>query len=830
MSRSRHDDKQLIRPDSRDPVAGGSVPVRLRDDLTATRVPRRSLWRRLLFWFLILFGLLAIGVAFSVWLIVDHFEARLPKVEQLRNSYRPPQVTRILARDGTLLAEVFTERRTVVAFSVIPSHAKLAFLAAEDARFYEHEGLNYFGMLRAMLVNLRAGRTVQGGSTITQQVVKNVLLVSERTYSRKIQETILARRLEQSLSKDDILALYLNHIYLGHGRYGIEEAARVYFGKHASELDLAESATLAGIVASPERFSPRRDPRRALERRRFVLGQMREKRFISPELEQQAATESLRLAPMAEEESDLAPEAVAIAKQVLERVAPGQASRGGFTITTTIDPTLQAAARRAVRDNLRDYSKKSRLDAPYTAKSGQLWGPSSTTMPRRYHAAVGEVIGVNDADGTIEVRAGGIVGQVRLAHESWLNPKNLPASKFAVPGARLRVVIDGELDAPKPEMRLDTVPQSALVAVDVRTRHVLALVGSREAVAGGLDRTTQTRRQPGSAFKPFVYSQALSSQKFTAASILTIPPTSNRPEPMQLTLREGLARSENSVATQLLEAVGAPNVVAFAHACGIESKLAPTPSLALGAYEVTPLEITNAYATFASGGVTAPPVLVTRIIGPNGKEIPVPKGSEPNQVMSPEGAYLVTSLMRSVVDHGTAQRAKRLARPVVGKTGTTNQAKDTWFVGYSPEIVAGVWVGFDDAVSLGNNETGGNTALPAWVEFMKAALAGRPTTDFARPAGISVERIDPLTGLLALDEQSNAIEEEFLPGTAPTERTNFDAGVPPTTVGVPTVEGTPTDPAGAAQVPLSNSSAPPLTTVPPAAVEPPEPPVAPPAP
>lgn len=740
---------------------------------------RSRLWRRILVWMLVLVGMLVMGTGLAIWLIVDHFEAKLPKVEQLKHAYRPPQVTRILARDGTVLAELFTERRTVVAFGTVPSHTKLAFLAAEDARFYEHEGLNYLGMLRALVANLRAGHTVQGGSTITQQVVKNVLLASERTYSRKIQETILARRLEQSLSKDEIFGLYLNHIYLGHGRYGIEEAARVYFGKHATELDLAESATLAGIVASPERFSPRRDANRALERRRFVLGQMRQKRFISTQLEQQAAVEPLRLAPMAEEESDLAPEAVAIAKQVLERVAPGQASRGGFVITTTIDPTLQAAARRAVRENLQAYAKKHHLMAPYTAKSGQMWGPISTNSPRRYHASVGVVTATDDSEGTLEVRVGSITGQVRLTHEPWLNSKNLPATKFAPVGARLRVVIDGELDVPKPEMRLDPVPQSALVAIDVRTRQVLALVGSREAIAGGLDRATQARRQPGSAFKPFVYSQALSSRKFTAASMLTVPASANRPEPSQMSLRDGLANSENSVAIQVLEAVGAPNVTSFAHACGIQSKLSPTPSLALGAYEVTPLEITNAYATFASGGVSSPPVIVTRIVGPDGSELPVPRGGETKPVMPAEDAYLITSLMRSVVERGTAQRARRLARAVVGKTGTTNQAKDTWFVGYSPEIVAGVWVGFDDALSLGNSETGANTALPAWVEFMKAALAGRPATEFARPTGIQVERIDPVSGLLAVDEQNNAIEEEFLPGTAPTERAPADAGAPP---------------------------------------------------
>ncbi|MGE5784210.1 MAG: penicillin-binding transpeptidase domain-containing protein, partial [Myxococcales bacterium] len=539
-----------------------------------------------------------------------------------------------------------------------------------------------------------------------------------------------------------------------------------------------ESATLAGIVASPERYSPRRDAQRALERRRFVLGQMREKRFISPELEQQAASATLSLAPLSDDESDLAPEVVAIAKQALERVAPGQASRGGFTVSSTIDPALQAAARRAIRENLQDYAKKYHLDPPYNEKSGRLWGPLTTATPRRFHAAVGEVIAANDAEGTLDVRTAGIVGQVRLSHETWLNSKNLPPSKFASIGARIRVVIEGDLTESKPLMRLDPVPQSALVAIDVRTRQVLALVGSREALPGGLDRATQSRRQPGSSFKPFVYSQALSSHKYTPATIITLPPAPSRPDGLKLSLRDALARSENDVALQLLEVVGAPRVIEFAKACGIESKLAPTPSLALGAYEVTPLEITNAYATFASGGVSAAPVFITRIARSDGKELPLATPAESKQLMSPDDAYLITSLMRSVVERGTAQRAKRLGRPVVGKTGTTNQAKDTWFVGYSPEIVAGVWVGFDDAVSLGRSETGGNTALPAWVEFMKAALAGRPTTEFARPAGIVVERIDPHTGLLAFADQSDAIEEEFLPGTAPSETAAPDAGVP----------------------------------------------------
>lgn len=738
---------------------------------------RRHLAYRILLWCFWLGMLGAVTVIAAVGLTVAHYESRLPAVEKLQKNYHPAQVTRILARDGTVLSEVFIERRTVVPFSSIPGHTKLAFLAAEDARFYEHEGLNYLGMLRALLVNLRAGRTVQGGSTITQQVVKNVLLASERTYARKIQETILARRLEQSLPKDEILSLYLNHIYLGHGRYGIEEAARVYFGKHASELDLAESATLAGIVASPERYSPRKDAVRALERRRFVLNQMASKGFIAEAAGKRAQAEPLKLAPLGEEESDLAPEVVSYAKELLEKLVGDRARRGGYTIRTTIDTNLQSQARRSVRDNLRAYGQRMRIEAPFSPKSGTLWGPVSAHAPRRYHAGVGLVTATNDETGTLEVKLGEVSGVVKLAHATWLNPKSLPPSKFAPVGARLRVVLEGDPSVAKPELRMDPLPQSALVSIDVRSRQILALIGSREAISGGLDRASHARRQPGSSFKPFVYSYALSSRKYTLASMFTLPPLPGETENRTLTLREALARSENAVAEQLLESSGPANVVAWAKNLGIDSPLAPTLSLALGAYEVTPLEITNAYATFASGGVAAPPILITSIVGSDGKEIPLPEQPAPRSVLPAEEAYLVTSLMRSVVEKGTAQRAKRLGRPVVGKTGTTNQAKDTWFVGYSPEIVTGVWVGFDDAISLGKSETGGGTALPAWVDYMKVALSGRSIVDFPRPAGVAVERIDPRTGLLALEDQPDALEEDFLVGTVPEVRSTPDAGV-----------------------------------------------------
>jgi penicillin-binding protein 1A len=718
-------------------------------------------------------------VIVAVLLVVRHFESELPSVEQLSSAYHPPQVTRILARDGTLLANLFTERRTVIPIADVPDHAKLAFLAAEDAHFYEHEGLNYFGMLRALFSNLRAGKTRQGGSTITQQVVKNVLLEPERTYRRKIRETILARRLEQHLSKDEIFALYLNHIYLGHGRYGIEEASRYYFGKKAKELALPEAALLAGLVAAPERFSPRASEERALERRKYVLQQMLEKGFITSQLHADATRAPLRLAPAVEAESELAPEVIAHVQKVLGEVAGEEAGRGGFSVTTTIDPAMQAAARKAVRENLTRYADRQKLAPPLTLEKRRLWGPPFEGTPKAFKAYVGRVVALDDHAGSVDVRVGNVVGRIALGRAERYNPKRLPPSEFCKVSALLRVSLkaEPELGAPQPEMQLELGPETALVAIDVRTREVLALVGSFEALAGGLDRATRARRQPGSAFKPFVYSYALHSRRFTPASVLDLPADpKHKLDARRISVRDAIAKSDNTAAVRVFQDVGPANVVQWAHALGISSRLEPDNSLALGAYELTPLEITNAYASFAAGGEYAAPIVISKIIGPGGKSIALPLEPPKRRVMQEDEAYLTTSLLRSVVQAGTAKRASSLGRPLAGKTGTTNDARDTWFVGYSTEIVAGVWVGYDEPAPLGWGEAGATTALPAWIDFMKAAHGKRPVTEFPRPGSVIVARVDPSTGLLAYDGQEAAVDEEFLDGTVPTQTAVPDAG------------------------------------------------------
>jgi penicillin-binding protein 1A len=742
-------------------------------------------------------GATAIAGTVALGLVVHHYEAGLPSVDELK-AYRAPQVTRVLARDGnTVLAELFTQRRTVVPIQTLPAHVKLAFLAAEDAGFYEHEGLNYWGIARAMMVNLRWGGTRQGGSTITQQVVKNLLLVThERTLSRKIREALLARRLEQQLSKDEILELYMNNIYFGRGRYGIEEAARDDFAKSAREMTIAEAALIAGRIANPRAFHPRTSMAEALKRRAYVLDQMHAKGFLGDAQWEAAAKEPVTLAPAVDSSaSELAPEAVEMARSLLYNLEPDQARVGGFTITTSIDPKLQVEARRAVRDTLLAYDKRQGVQgalkppAMVADKKGRptlaraLTPFEGTPEFERHKVLVGVVVGADDAAGTFDVRVGTATGTVRLADFERYNPARLPASTFAPPGARVRVSLLQPLsDVPEARvpLRLESGPEAAFVALDVRTRQILAIVGSYEGQPGALDRATQSRRQPGSTFKPIVYSYALHSRRFTAATLVDPNPDvfegGYHPSNFEgwqgqdlLRLREALANSVNVVAVRVLQDVGPATVVPWAQALGIESPLKPDLSMALGSYEVHPIELAAAYATFAAGGVYQQPSLVIRIVGPDGKEVPLPPPPPPRRVLDDAEAYLVTSMLTSVVDHGTAARAKSLGRPVAGKTGTSNGPKDTWFAGYSPDIAAVVWVGFDDGRMLGRAEQGSVTALPAWLEFMKHATEGQPRVDFPRPPGLATVSIDKRTGKLPFPDDPDVMDEVFLAGTEPTE-------------------------------------------------------------
>lgn len=780
---------------SRAPVPTEGLSAEPAEERPVTKKRNDSTWSTTRRWLkrigLTLVALAAIG-AIALYFVIRHFEADLPSTAQLRGNYRPPQTTRMLARDGSVMAELFTERRTLVSIRELPPHVKLAVLAAEDAGFYEHEGLNYWGILRAMLINARQRRVVQGGSTITQQVVKNVILDSERSYRRKIREALLARRLEQDLTKDEILEIYLNEIYFGHGRYGIEEASRDLFGKSAKALSVGEAALIAGVVAGPEKFYPRHNLAGAMDRRAYVLNQMTQKGFLNEKDFDTAKEEAPRIVAPVETNNELAPEAIQIVRKMLREVAPERAALGGFTIQTSIDPKIQSAARAALRNALSAYDKRhgliGKLKAPPSSKPKAAEKPIFSGVPsfESHKVYTGVVLGADDAQGTFDVKVGSAVGVVKLADYERYNPQHLAPSAFATEGARVRVSLLAPLLPPaadgshvKVPLRLELGPEGAMVVLDVRTREILALVGNYEAASGGLDRATQSRRQPGSTFKPIVYSCGLHTHQFTPATLIDPTPVAfgnYRPanyegwkgvEPIRL--REALANSVNVVAVHVLDEVGPATVVDWAKGLGIRSTLKPDLSLALGSYEVEPIELAGAYATFAGGGTFEMPRLVRAIRGPDEKELELPILPPSMRVLDEAESYLITNMMTSVIDHGTAQRAKSLGRPVAGKTGTSNEAKDTWFAGFSTDVVAVVWIGFDDSKPLGSGETGATTALPAWIEVMKAIHEKRPVTDFPKPTGLVSAQIDAHTGKLAYPDDPDTMDELFLTGTEPTE-------------------------------------------------------------
>jgi penicillin-binding protein 1A len=496
---------------------------------------------------------------------------------------------------------------------------------------------------------------------------------------------------------------------------------------------------------------------------------------------EQAKAEPIALAPATETMSELAPEVVTEVKHRMRELVGEEAARGGYTITTTIDPDLQAAARRAVRSNLDRYAERHGLLAPIRAgvaarskkKGGKAVTPfQGTPTAKGHHIYRAVVTGGDDEAGVLRVRVGTVDGVVRMRYAKRYNPKGLPPSQFAEEGSLLRVSAIAHRgvrgDGVPTEFRLELAPQSALVAIDVPSREVRALVGSYEAVRGGLDRATRARRQPGSTFKPFVYGYAIQSRSLTAASPVGEAPPEGSDEP-PLFLRQALARSVNSAAVWTLKHVGPENVVAWARSAGIHSAMEPTESLALGAYEVTPAELATAYTTFASGGLYEEPTLILRIVGPDGAEVELPPTGHRRRAMEEADAYMITSLLTSVVEEGTGRKARDLGFEVAGKTGTTNDYRDAWFAGYSTRTVCVVWTGYDDAASLGQGEAGAKAALPAWIDFMKAAHARVPPAPFKRPRGVRAVQIDPASGLLPYDEQEETREELFLVGTEPTE-------------------------------------------------------------
>jgi penicillin-binding protein 1A len=754
----------------------------------------RLVWR-FLKWTLVLgllAGALAVAGVGGLFLWFGR-ESALP----LRNlaEYHPKQVTRVYSVDNQLIGELFVERRTLVPYARMPKVLVNAVVAAEDAEFFHHQGLNYLGMLRAFLTNLRAGGYRQGGSTITQQVVKAFLLSPERTLKRKVQEVILARRVEGTLSKEEILFLYLNQIYYGHGRYGVEEAAKFYFGKSAFELTLGEAALIAGLPQSPERLSPLKHPEHAKERQRYVLEQMARRGYISVADAERVAREPIRVLRDPNPFLGAAPEAVdAVREELVQRYGEARLGALGLTVRTTIDTRIQQAAREAVARGLLALDGRQ----GYRGPSGKVHGALEKAVAKlvkengplqKDHLVDGIVTAVDDGPEQLIVALGERDGVVDLTREARYG------KKFGV-GDRLRVRIlelrvenrpaarqgRGRPAEDRLPLALELGPQAALVALDPHTRDVRAIVGGYDFRPGGFDRARRARRQPGSAFKPLVYAAALAAGKITPATVLNDAPDvfgTWKPENAEqeayrgpVRVRTAVALSINTVAVKTINEVGVEPVRVLAKQLGIASPVNDDPTIALGSAALTPLEIANAFAAFADEGRAAPPRFIVAI-DPSSKETPPAPAAQP--VLSPEVAYIMTSLLRSVVEEGTAGAAKKLKWYACGKTGTNYLRKphpgirDAWFVGFTPDLVAAAWVGFDDNRRLGRGEQGSKAALPIWVDFMSQALKGKPARGFNPPPGIEVVRIDPRSGLLAAPGSVAYRDEVFLRGTAPTQ-------------------------------------------------------------
>jgi penicillin-binding protein 1A len=742
---------------------------------------RGGVLRRLVLWGTVA-GLLAGGLVGFV--LYRELSTDLPPVDQLLR-YQPPVATRIFGDDGTLIGEYFVERRYLVPLAKVPMHVRNAFLAAEDAEFYRHHGVNPLSILRAFLANALHHSVVQGGSTITQQVVKQLLLSPERSYERKAKELILALRLETKLSKDDILYLYLNQIYFGGGAYGIAAAARAVFDVDVADLTIAQAALLAGLPQAPSRYDPLRHPKQAEARQRYVLGRMREEGFVTPAEYDAARAEVFTFAPRRTATYLAAPWYVEHVRRLLEDRYGGASAQLGLRVYTAVNPELQRAAEEAVHDGLRELDHRQGFR-----------GPIHHIEPKKVDAFLAREASLKTADPVargvvLDSRPTGLI--VRTAWERGvLPPEALTWGTTRINPQRFRagdviaVKLTGKASDGSARFALDQEPQvqSALVAIEPYTGEVKAMVGGYDFGRSQFNRAVQAHRQPGSSFKPLIYASAI-DHGYTPASIVLDAPIAlengNQPAWMPhnykneyhgpTPLREALARSLNTVTVRLVVALGIDYVRDYLTRFDLGSPLQRNLSLALGSAEVTPLELVRAYGVFATLGKRFDPIFITSVTDSDGN--PLEFGhTRPRfeRVMSPATAYVVTSMMETVVQHGTGRKAAELGRPVAGKTGTTNDTHDAWFIGFTPDLLAGVWVGFDAERSLGSTETGGHAAAPIWTAFMKKACEGRPVVDFPVPDGVTFAQIDPATGLRAVAGGESRLEV-FVRGSEPAEAT-----------------------------------------------------------
>lgn len=797
-------------------------------------------------------GVLGVAVIVGVFW---HYGQGLPDYKQLA-SYEPPTVTRIHAGDGSLLAEFAREKRVFVPIGSIPKMVVKAFLSAEDKKFYEHAGVDFFGVARAIITNLRrmgSGQRLVGASTITQQVAKNFLLTNEVSIDRKVKEAILAFRIERALSKDRILELYLNEIYLGIGSYGLAAAALNYFDRSLDELTLPEIAYIAGLPKAPNNYHPTRKSDAAKIRRNYVVGRMLSDGYITPD-----AAEAAKEAPLIVRKRSGAAVAQAdyfveeVRRELTDRYGDKRLYGGGLSVRTTLDPRLQKIAETSLREGLIAYDRRhgwrgpvARLDSAgdWRKKLDKVPFPEGLADARpAWRKAV--VLALDAVKADIGF-ADGARGHIPLAQLKWgrawlKDQKRGPGIK--VPGEVLKVLDVVLVEKLLPDAKgkkpakgafvLRQIPNidGAVVAMNPHTGRVLAMSGGFAYGRSEYNRATQAKRQSGSAFKPFVYLAAMDNGYTPSSIVLDAPfvidqgPGIGLWKPANYTkkfygpslLRLGVEKSRNLMTVRLAQAIGMDKISDYGEKFGIVQNMPELLSSSLGAVESTLLNLTTAYAMLVNGGKRITPTLIDRIQGRHGRTVfrherrlcsscsnlewdgqPVPVIPDNRETIADAvSAYQVVSMLEGVVERGTGRRIKAVGKPLGGKTGTTNQSFDTWFIGFSPDLAVGVFAGFDKPRSLGRRETGSSVAVPIFRDFMAAALKDLPPVPFRIPKGVRLVRVNATTGKLARAGERNVIFEAFKAGTEPKAETVYrePSVVGTTTVTSPSVPGLPTRP------------------------------------
>lgn len=769
------------------------------------RKGRRGMGAKIVRWLLAAFIFTVISGVIGVVGVYFYLSKNLPKIATLKD-YRPPVITTVFSDDNRKIAEFFKERRIVIPLSQMSPMLKNAFIAAEDARFYNHKGIDVLSIIRAFFKNIEAGAIVQGGSTITQQVAKSFFLTPQKSYVRKIKEAILAYRIDRKFTKEEILFLYLNQIYLGHGAYGVEAASENYFGKSAQGLNLAECAILAGLPQAPSRYSPFRYPQRAKQRQIYVLNRMVGEGYITNLQTTEAINRVLDIKPR----RNLYIEEVPVYTEHIRRyIAKTYGNdilyEGGLKIYAAVNVEMQKIAREEIENGLNALDKRQGYRGPIEHLPPEAIESFSKALQDELdmspledgRIANGVVIEVNDKNNTVTVRMGKALGVIRIDDMRWARKPNLEVAYYEArvnhPGEVLKVgdviqvrVKQKIFNTDRWWLALEQTPkvQAALLCIESETGYVKVMLGGRDFRESQFNRAVQSRRQPGSAFKPIIYASALDKGYTPATTIIDSPivyqdinhdftwkPKNYKEKFYGPTLfRDALAKSRNVVTIKILKDVGIDYAIDYARKLGITSNLNRDLSIALGSSGVSLLELVRAYSVFNNLGYLVNPVFITKILDRDGNVIEEAELVR-EKVIEESTAYIMTSLLEGVVKHGTGRRVLALKRPVAGKTGTTNNLHDAWFAGYSPRYTTGTWVGFDDENSLGKGETGSRAASPIWLGFMQKILAGKSVRVFQVPEGVVFSNIDAETGFLPIPESKKTIFECFKEGTVPTEYT-----------------------------------------------------------